>query len=152
MAPGAAARTEPVFKIGNRALEVPMKLHEVNRDRLCKRIEDVWASPDAPSSNLDGVYILLQGGTNVFRGGSDAEMTFRQESYFHWAFGGLEPDWYGAIEVKTRKAILFIPKISENAAVYMGETATRDQIKMQYDVQETHYCHDVRVEKTPLAS
>ena len=32
---------------------------------------------------------------------SDVGPVFRQESYFHWAFGVLEPDCYGAIDIKT---------------------------------------------------
>ena len=35
---------------------------------------------------------------------------FRQDSKFHYLFGVKEPDFYGAIETDTKKAILFIPK------------------------------------------
>ena len=35
---------------------------------------------------------------------------FRQDSKFQYLFGVKEPEFYGAIETDTKKAILFIPK------------------------------------------
>jgi len=44
-----------------------------------------------------------------------------QESYFHWAFGVKEPDCYGAIEVDTGKAMLFVPELDPAYIVWMGK-------------------------------
>lgn len=74
---------EPVYKLGDRGLLVPMRLHQGNRSRLCQRLRDLWLSGKAPTKSLDGVYILLQGGNSVMHGGSDAETVFRQESDFY---------------------------------------------------------------------
>ncbi|KAM7536409.1 hypothetical protein Aperf_G00000082922 [Anoplocephala perfoliata] len=134
---------EPVYKLGKNGLAVPMKLHQQNRSRLCQRLCDHYFCDTGPFQSSAGVYVLLQGGTSVMHGGSDVEIVFRQESYFHWAFGGLEPDWYGAIEVATQHAILFVPEISENAAVYMGEPPTLEDIKRRYAVDEVHYLRDI---------
>nr|CDS28436.1 xaa Pro dipeptidase [Hymenolepis microstoma] len=134
---------EPVYKLGDRGLLVPIKLHQENRSKLCGRLRDLWLSGKAPTETLDGVYVLLQGGTPVMHGGSDVETVFRQESYFHWAFGGLEPGWYGAIEVATQFAVLFVPEIPENAAVYMGEPLTLIDIKSRYAVDEVHHTHNI---------
>ncbi|KAL5962245.1 Xaa-Pro dipeptidase [Taenia solium] len=143
---------EPVFKLGKRGLAVPMELHRMNRLRLCERLRSLWSSGAPPSPTLDGVYVLLQGGSDVLHGGSDVEIVFRQESYFHWTFGGLEPHWYGAIEVATQRAILFVPQISENSAVYMGEIPSLCDIIIRYGVDEAYYTHDIEryfCEKNP---
>lgn len=132
-----------VYKLGERGLSVPMQIHQENRSRLCERLRNLWKTSKAPHKSLDGVFVLLQGGTGVMHGGSDVEIVFRQESYFHWAFGGLEPDWYGAIEVSTGRAILFVPEIPENAAVYMGEPMTLSDIKSRYAVDDVHYSESV---------
>ncbi|VDQ17351.1 unnamed protein product [Trichobilharzia regenti] len=70
---------------------------------------------------------------------------FEKESFFHWAFGGLEPDCYGTIEVASGRSALFIPRISEQTAVYCGELATPEQFSKKYGVDETYYTDEVIV-------
>ncbi|VDQ15033.1 unnamed protein product [Trichobilharzia regenti] len=64
---------------------------------------------------------------------------FEKESFFHWAFGGLEPDCYGTVEVASGRSALFIPRISEQNAIYYGELATPEQFSRKYGVDETYY-------------
>ncbi|XP_039651542.1 xaa-Pro dipeptidase-like [Perca fluviatilis] len=53
--------------------------------------------------------VVLQGGEQKQRYCTDTDVLFRQESFFHWAFGVTEPDCYGAIDVDSGKSILFVP-------------------------------------------
>ncbi len=39
----------------------------------------------------------------------------------HWAFGVQEPDCYGAIEVDSGRAIIFMPERDENYIIWMGK-------------------------------
>ena len=68
---------------------------------------------------------------------------FRQESYFHWAFGVLEPDHYGAIDVTTGLSILFIPRLLEDYATVMGHIATLEEVKQSYQVDLVYYVDEI---------
>ena len=66
-----------------------------------------------------------------------------QESYFHWAFGVLEPDFLGAIEVDSARAILFAPRLPPSYAVWMGAIETPDEIRARYQVAEVRFVDEV---------
>ena len=44
-----------------------------------------------------------------------------QESFFHWAFGVIEADCHGAIDVDTGRSFLFIPHLPEEYATWMDK-------------------------------
>ena len=44
-----------------------------------------------------------------------------QESFFHWTFGVLEADCFGAVEVDTARSILFFPRLPPEYAIWMGK-------------------------------
>ena len=60
---------------------------------------------------------------------SDVGPNFKQEAYFHWTFGVLEPDYYGAVDVATGRSILFMPRLPTEYIVFMGHIETLDDAK-----------------------
>uniref|UniRef100_A0A8C2WET0 Xaa-Pro dipeptidase n=1 Tax=Cyclopterus lumpus TaxID=8103 RepID=A0A8C2WET0_CYCLU len=117
-------------------LRVSAALFAENRRRLCSGLKD-----------KDGVVpqsvVLLQGGEQKQRFCTDTDLLFRQESFFHWAFGVTEPDCYGAIDVDSGKSVLFVPKLPESYATWMGEIFPKEHFKEKYAVDEVQYTCDV---------
>ena len=118
--------------MGNKTLKVPLALFAQNRQRLVESLKDAKSSPA-------NAVVLLQGGGDQGRcagDSSDVGPVFRQESFFHWAFGVLEPDFYGAIDIQSGRSILFMPRRSEEYATVMGHVMTCDEAKEAYKVDE----------------
>ena len=67
---------------------------------------------------------------------SDVGPIFRKESYFHWCFGVLEPDFFGSIDVATGRSIL--PRLAEDYAIIIGHIPTQE-VKKRYRVDEVRY-------------
>uniref|UniRef100_A0AAQ4QQB8 Xaa-Pro dipeptidase n=1 Tax=Gasterosteus aculeatus aculeatus TaxID=481459 RepID=A0AAQ4QQB8_GASAC len=119
-------------------LRVSAALFAENRRRLCKGLAD--GDGAVPRS-----LVLLQGGEQKRRYCTDTDLLFRQESFFHWAFGVTEPDCFGAIDVDSGKSILFVPKLPESYATWMGEIFPKEHFKDKYAVDEVQYTCDVSV-------
>uniref|UniRef100_A0A674AZ70 Xaa-Pro dipeptidase n=1 Tax=Salmo trutta TaxID=8032 RepID=A0A674AZ70_SALTR len=115
----------PVYWLGKDTLRVSAALFAENRRRLCQGLKA--KDGVAPKS-----VVVLQGGEQKQRYCTDTDMLFRQESFFHWAFGVTEADCYGAIDVDTGKSILFVPKLPESYATWMGEIHPREYFKEKY--------------------
>lgn len=132
----AAAASQSVFWLGNDTLRVSAALFAENRRRLCIGLKD-----------KDGVVpqsvVVLQGGEQKQRFCTDTDLLFRQESFFHWAFGVTEADCYGAIDVDSGKSILFVPKLPEIYATWMGEIYPKEHFKGKYAVDEVQYTCDI---------
>jgi len=73
-----------------------------------------------------------------------------QESYFQWCFGVSEPGCYGAIEVATGKAVLFIPKLPDAYRIWMGEIFPPSHFLAKYAVDEVKFVSDVSCVKKLL--
>ena len=127
------------FSMGLDTLKVPVELFSQNRKRICEKLKSL--------SNLpQGSVILLQGGGDQGRcegDSSDVGPNFRQESYFHWTFGVLEPDYFGAIDVETGRSVIYQPRLDEDYAIIMGHIPSPDEIKERYRVDEVET--DVKV-------
>ncbi|XP_064486588.1 xaa-Pro dipeptidase-like [Ornithodoros turicata] len=127
---------EPSFSRGPQTLRVPKKLHTLNQQRLSSQLR---RHPDVS----DGSFVLLRGGESATRHCSDHEPVFRQESYFHWAFGIEEPDCYGAIDVQNGTSIVFVPKLPDCYAIWMGKLCTPEECVEKFGVDEVAYVEDM---------
>ncbi|XP_030649972.1 xaa-Pro dipeptidase-like [Chanos chanos] len=130
------ASGEPVYWLGNDTLRVSAALFAENRRRLCQGLK-------AKCELVPKSVVVLQGGEQKQRYCTDTDVVFRQESFFHWAFGVIEADCYGAIHMDSGKAFLFVPKLPESYATWMGEIYPREHFKEKYAVDEVHYTSDV---------
>lgn len=132
----ASGKNQPTFSRGDHTHAIPMELFQQNRQRLCDRLK-------ASGKVSKGAFIVFQGGVAETRDDTDHEPLFRQESFFHWAFGVEEPDFFGVIEVDTGRTILFPPRLPEAYAVWMGRLLTEDDFQRLYSVEEVHFADQI---------
>lgn len=123
------------YDMGEHTLRVPMTMHAENRERIRQKL--------IARKVAAGSVVLLQGGEDTNRHSSDMTHIFRQESYFHWAFGVLEPGWFGAIDVESGKTILFCPRLPAEYAVWMGRITPPEEYRQQYQVDEVRYVDEM---------
>ncbi|XP_055377226.1 xaa-Pro dipeptidase-like [Condylostylus longicornis] len=124
--------TGAVYQMGSGTLAVPMKLFKDNRNRVVEKFKNI--------NSLDNfAYIFLRGGTNTSFNDTDQKYIFRQESYFQYMFGVKEPECYGAINAKTGRSTLFVPRLPAEYAVWQGRIYTLDDFKKHYEVDEVYY-------------
>ena len=60
---------------------------------------------------------MEQGGSAFNIYSTDMEGIFRQEGYFHYLFGVEEEDYFGAIDIRDGKTMLFMPRLPDSYAV-----------------------------------
>eukprot|EP01147_Barroeca_monosierra_P001263 gene1263-4472_t len=122
-----------LFWQGHRTHHVPKALHKKNRDRLATGMKEKGAS---------GV-VILESGHEMNRNDSDHELLFRQESYFHWAFGCTEAGMAGLVDIDNNKSIIFIPRLPEAYAVWMGKIQPPATFVEKYGVDEAFYVDEI---------
>ena len=110
-------------------------LHAENRARLVTALLAGGAA--------QGAVVYLSGGASEGRHETDFEQLFRQESFFHWAFGVREPDCAGAISLATGESTIFIPRLPESYAVVMGAIRTPAEWVKLYGVDHVHFEDEV---------
>ncbi|XP_057568050.1 xaa-Pro dipeptidase isoform X2 [Hippopotamus amphibius kiboko] len=131
-----AAATGPSFWLGNETLKVPLALFALNRQRLCERLRKNQALQA-------GSVVVLQGGEETQRYCTDTGVLFRQESFFHWAFGVTEPGCYGVIDVDTGTSTLFVPRLPPSHATWMGKIHSKEHFKEKYAVDDVQYTDEI---------
>nr|XP_054313176.1 xaa-Pro dipeptidase-like [Pongo pygmaeus] len=139
-----AAATGPSFWLGKETLKVPLALFALNRQRWCERLRK------NPAVHAGSV-VVLQGGEETQRYCTYTGVLFRQESFFHWAFGVTEPGCYGVIDADTGKSALFVPRLPASHATWMRKIHSKEHFKKYAvdDVQETDEIASVLASQKP---
>lgn len=128
------------INMGPNTHAVPVALFAENRARVS---DALLARPDAdvPANAL----ILLQGGDSLPLYNTDVEYVFRQEPFFMYHFGVREPGFFGTVNVTSKWTTLFVPRLPEEYATWMGKLLTCEDVRQQYDVDEVKYVDEVSV-------
>lgn len=117
---------------------IPLELFEENRKRLAQRLIDKY-----PSLKSSRSVVCLQGGKSQNLYDTDVEPVFRQEAYFYWAFGAIEPDWYGCIDLDSGRSSLFIPRLPQEYATWMGKIHDSEYFASKFGVNEVFYTDEI---------
>ena len=69
----------------------------------------------------------------------------RQEGYFQYLFGVCEEDYLGALDTRSNppKSLLFMPRLPESYAVWMGHIDGPQDKQAQYAVDQVHYADEL---------
>ena len=125
---------------------VAQRLHQANREKAMRHVKQKLVDGEKKSSQQTLEYCLLRGGKDTCRHNTDHEDLFRQESFFHYLFGVEEPDCSGLIEVETCRTTLFVPRLPQEFAVWLGTVPSLETFKQKYGVDEVMYSDDLAAE------
>lgn len=112
-----------------------MSMHAGARARLAERLR----RDGVPGESI----VLLQGGSQPMEYDTDRELLFLQESFFQYLFGVKEPGFYGAVEVGSGRSTLFMPRLGESWAVWMGRIHSARDVQARYGVDEVRYVDEM---------
>jgi Xaa-Pro dipeptidase len=123
------------FSVGPRTYHVPMSMHAASRQRLVERLRQ----RSVPARAV----VLLAGGVQRFKYDTDRELLFQQESFFQYLFGVKEPGFFGAIEVASGRATLFMPRLPQEWGVWFGAIHPPDHFEEAYEVDAVRYVDEM---------
>ncbi|OAE18692.1 hypothetical protein AXG93_4448s1270 [Marchantia polymorpha subsp. ruderalis] len=118
---------------------IPVELYQTNRLKTISTLKQRLLEQSRP---LEGI-ILLQGGEEHSRYCTDGVDLFRQESYFAYLFGVIEPGLYGAIDIATSRSYLFVPRLDPSYAVWQGKIEPPEHFKEKYAVDDAYYVDEM---------
>ncbi|CAG9583285.1 unnamed protein product [Danaus chrysippus] len=119
-----------VWSMGPGTYEVPLSLFAKNRDRLAEKLKS-------------GQVVVLQGGDDINHYDTDIQYIFRQEAYFTWVCGVREPGCYFALDVKTKKSIVFVPRLPDEYEIWMGKLLSCQDYTNMYGVNEVRFVDEI---------
>jgi Xaa-Pro dipeptidase len=125
------------FQLGKgqkKTLAIPMTLHAAARQKLTDSFAD---------RGMHAGICLLKGGDERYQYDSDTELLFRQDSWFHYLFGVKEPNMYGALSLRDKKATLFIPRLPNDYEIWCGKIHPPSYFKEMYGVDDVFYVDEL---------
>eukprot|EP01023_Acetabularia_acetabulum_P004621 TRINITY_DN11960_c0_g2_i7.p1 TRINITY_DN11960_c0_g2~~TRINITY_DN11960_c0_g2_i7.p1 ORF type:complete len:542 (+),score=74.93 TRINITY_DN11960_c0_g2_i7:74-1699(+) len=126
------------YSMGVNTLTINRKqFHKVNQQKLINSLRN-----NLSQEKQNGV-VFLQGGSGFHKYNTDTELVFQQESYFHYLFGVEMEDCFASISMKTGKTVLFVPKLPDEYAVWMGSIKSLTELQQIYAVDEVAYTSDM---------
>ncbi|PSC76780.1 xaa-Pro dipeptidase isoform X1 [Micractinium conductrix] len=133
-------RVGPHFSVHRGALhrEIRTRTLHAFRERCALEVEE------------QGVW-LLQGGQEQHLYNTDTEPLFRQEGFFQYLFGVEVEGFWGAVDTRTERTLLFMPRLPKSYAVWMGHIATPAEVQAKYAVDEVRYCDELAAVLAELA-
>uniref|UniRef100_A0A3Q1HKD0 Xaa-Pro dipeptidase n=1 Tax=Anabas testudineus TaxID=64144 RepID=A0A3Q1HKD0_ANATE len=134
--------SKAIYWLGNDTLRVAAALFAENHGRLCRELK-------AKDGVVPQSVVVLQGGEQKQRYCTDTDLVFKQESFFHWAFGVTEPDCFGAIDVDAGKSMLFVPKLPESYMICLNINlfnALNTDILRGQNTDSGSICHEASFE------
>lgn len=123
------------FSMGPGTFGVPTSMHADARRRLVARLRAAGVA--------DGGVVVLQGGEQKNKYDTDRELLFEQESFFQYLFGVKEPGFYGAVEVGSGRATLFMPRLPQAWAVWYGAIHPPEHFRDVYGVDAVRYVDEM---------
>lgn len=128
------------FSRGPGTLRVAENLHAEVRKKVVERITKACEDAGVSASGI----ALFRGGREQCRNDTDHELLFRQESFFHYLFGVLEPEWWGMLELPSGRATLFMPRLDEAYEIWMGKLKTPEHFLERYGTDAVYYVDEMK--------
>jgi len=111
-----------------------MDVHASSRAKLVGLLRDAGGA-----YKVGAGIVLLKGGEEQSVYDTDGEPLFRQDSWFNYLFGVKEPGVFGALELSTGRATLFIPRLPQEYRIWCGEIHPPSVFASSYAVDEVVY-------------
>ncbi|KAJ2491361.1 hypothetical protein IWW37_002350 [Coemansia sp. RSA 2050] len=87
--------------------------------------------------------ILVYGSETLIHPDSDTEYEFHQNSNFYYLSGVAEPGFAAAYDISTRTAILFVPHVSADEAVWIGVPPSLEEYRAAHGFDAAYYTRDI---------
>ena len=116
--------------------------YTISREMYKEQRQRLSASLKATGAD-DTTAVLLKGASDVPRNYSDTNFFFRQDSYLEYLFGYEVQDCYAAMLAASGLSILFVNRMPEAYAVFMGPQPSFEFIKGAAGVDEVYFSDQI---------